>query len=153
MKFYPGMSLKDWYYEIRHHIRRVYSYFVRGYHGVAPMDIWSLDRHVFRVLSRGMRLLAKNPQGYPMWIPEHYNLGVDDNNAAINTDEAVDCWKSWLNDQADWLDWYLADDIGFTPESSEAERIAAINEYDKKYNTFKTIVLPHIMQHIDSMWD
>ena len=151
--FYRCMTLTDWYAEVRYLVLRVYSYFIRGYHGVAPMDTWSLDRHVFRVLAQGMRILAKDPRGYPMWIPEEYNLGTDEHGEAVNTDEAVECWTSWLNDYAEWLEWYLDDNLNITPDSTEAEKVAAINAYDKKYAAFKTVVLPHIMKHIDSMWD
>lgn len=150
---YHGMSLKDWYYEVRYQVRRAYSFFVRGYHGVAPMDTWSLDRHVFRVLARGMRILAKDPHGVPMFIAEEYNLETDENGGPLNIDVAVECWQDWLNGNAEWLEWYLSDDMGITPEMNEFQKVAALNAYDKKYETFKTIILPGIMKHIDAMWD
>jgi hypothetical protein len=150
---YQGMSLMDWYRDLRYRAKKIYSFFIRGYHGVAPMDTWSLDRHVFRVLARGMRILAKDAHGYPMWIPEEYCLETDEHGQAVNTDVAVQCWQDWLIEQAGWLDWYLEDDIGFEEDSTELQKIAAINTYDKKYKTFKEVILPGIMKHIDSLWD
>jgi hypothetical protein len=151
---YAGMTLKDWYRDIRGHIRRVYSYFIRGYYGVAPMDSWSLDRHVFRVLARGMRLLAKNPHGYPTWIPEEYSLDTDEQGSAVNTEQAVECWQDWLIAHAEWLEWYLADEIeGLYPNASADEVIAAVNKHDEKYKLFTTVILPNVVKHMDSLWD
>ncbi len=150
---YRNMSLKDWYYEIRHQVRRVASFFIRGRRGWAPMDTWSLDRHVLKIMSEGMRHLAEHAHGFPSWIPEEYNLDTNENGETIDFDAAFECWQKWLHEQADWIDWYIADDLFISPEMSDFEKTAAINLYDKKYKTFKEVILPNIVKHIDSLWD
>ena len=150
---YHGMTLRDWYYEIRHRFRQVYSFFIRGYHGVAPMDTWNLDRYVLSNLSRGMKTLAKNPKGYPFWIPEEYGLDTDEHGAALSDAKAVECWQDWLTTHAVWIDWYLDDEIGLREDMSDSEKTFTLNQYDKKYKIFKEVILPEIFKRLDSMWD
>lgn len=150
---YRGMTLRDWYYDLRHQVRRIYSFFIRGYHGVAPIDTWSLDRHVFTVLARGMRELAKQPHGVPTFIAEEYGLDTDDHGTPVDFDHAVECWQHWLTRYAGWLEWYVADEIGLTEDMNELQKASMLNAYDKKYMTFKGVVLPHIMKHVESLWE
>ena len=149
---YRGMTLRDWYYELRYQVRRIYSFFIRGYYGVAPMDAWSLDRHVLAVLARGMRELAKKPYGVPMFIADEYMLEKDEHGGPVDVDKAVECWQHWLTRYAKWLEWYVADEINFTEGMSDAQKTAALDAYTKKYETFKSVVLPHIMAHVDDLW-
>jgi hypothetical protein len=84
------------------------------------MDTWSLDRYVFKTLAKGMRQLAKNPHGCPMFIIEEYGLDTDLDGNPADIEHAVECWQDWLIDKAQWLEWYVADDIGLTDERGAA---------------------------------
>ena len=150
---FAGMKLNDWYLEARYQVRRVASFFVRGRHGVSQMDTWSFDHYLATVMARGFRMLAEKPNGVPMFIAEEYNLDTDENGGPVDIDKAVQCWQDWLINRAEWLEWYVKDEVGITPEMSDFEKTAALNKWDIKYKTFKTVILPDIAAHFDALWD
>lgn len=54
--------------EIPWHIRRVKYFFVRGWKGWAPMDTWSFDSYLSRVISEGLKHMAENSNGYKLGL-------------------------------------------------------------------------------------
>lgn len=150
---FSNMTIRDWYFEARYLVRRAWSFFVRGYYGVAPMDTWGFDHYLASIMARGFRELAKNAHGCPYFIVEEYGLDADEHGGPVDIDKAVQCWQDWLLHKAEWLEWYVADDLPLTEGMTQEEKVAVLNAYDKKQATFHKFVLPNIARNFGSLWD
>ena len=54
--------------ELRHNIRRVYWFFIRGWRGWAPNDTWNLDTYLDVVIRDAVEYLRNHKQGYPCQV-------------------------------------------------------------------------------------
>ena len=117
------------------------------------MDTWSLDHYLAGVLYPALRHMARNAHACPMWIVEEYNLDADEYGAPVNFEEGLECWKGWLNDKAEWFEWYYRDEIDIVPGMTDTQKREVIDFYERKMKTFKTVVLRNFFEHFDSLWD
>lgn len=140
------MTPKEWYWEIRHQIRRLLSSIPRAKRGWSRMDTWSFDRYLAGVTAGGLRQLAATAKGYPHFILEEY--GIEDNDDA----EALAAWKDWLVDRAEWFEWYQADEMNLPENGTKAEVQFALDSFDKKMETFKNVILADFGRHYDALW-
>lgn len=137
------------------HLRYLAVYIIPGYveraiWGYARHDVWGTDHYLARLISMMLRDLAKRPNGTPMFIIEREGL---DPYAPNDTDHTVKLWAAWLNDKAEWFEWYAADDIVFGLDMTDQEKLVVLDNYDKKYTHFKQQVFPDFVKHFDSLWD
>jgi hypothetical protein len=136
---------RTWKYKVSNIHREIYWFFQRGKRGYADCDIWSFDHYLARVISGGLRKLAKNNHGCPQEF-------FDENK---REDECVK-WRIFLEEVASGFDQYEIDiDIPgperkiswekenndlckmlVTPEVTEKEHkeyIRLLEEKDKKF--------------------
>jgi len=142
------MTPIEWVREIRYQTLKLRSFFVRGWRGWSGMDTWSLDHYLARTIGPALRHMAEHAHGHPLWVIEEYNLLDPDDHAV-----ALEAWKSWLIDKAEWFEWYAADEIGFTLDMSAEQKSQLLDFHEKKLDTFKLLVLPDFARHFDSLWD
>jgi len=147
------MTPSEWAAEIRWQLRRIGSFFYRGWNGWAPIDTWSLDHYLAGVLAPALRHMAREAHGCPTWICEEYNLPVDEHGSPVDFEYALTRWKDWLTETADWFEWYHKDEIDLVPGMTDAAKREVIAFHEKKMQTFKTIILPAFVRHFDSLWD
>lgn len=140
------MTVSEWYMEIRHQIRRVVSIRSRAKHGWSPMDTWNFDRYMAGVTAGGLRHLAETATGFPHFILEEYDLEEGDDEGALES------WKHWLNDKAEWFEWYKADEMNLPINGTKAEVQFALDSFDKKMETFKRVILADFGRRYESLW-
>jgi hypothetical protein len=148
-----------WYYfvwrwttewrEWKYLLRRTRGFFTRGYRGWADLDVWGLDHYVARVLAGSLRHLAKTCHGSPNEFYDEANVGHEGHK-----------WRAWLNDKADWFDWYYKDEDGASDDKgwvrwdlSDEERSRRIKAHENKMEEFQTVVLPDFIKYFRNLWD
>jgi len=109
--------------------------FHRGWYGWAPIDTWGYDHYLASSIAPALRHLAKYKHGVPGVFMS--DMGFDDD----KVDEAADAWTKWLNEKADWFDWYTINNNQYS------------DEYRIKYTEFTEKVLPNFVKYWGCLWD
>jgi len=101
----------------------LYTFYHRGRYGWAPMDVWSFDSYLERVIGAGLNHLAENSHGAPSGFP----------NPDPNTNTDFDLWSVTLKQ---WSKSF-ADSYYYTMNSGE------LATYESKYPVIDPVNDPH----------
>ena len=140
-KSYKPHNIRQLFRLVRSFFRNLKYAKQRIQRGYSDADLWNFDMYLQRVLSGGLRDLAKINSGYPGTYP---------------SDEA---WEQDLNDIADLVERFNPDDI-FDDYRANMKLHITNGEFIKYYHKAadeadeaKSIVFDWLKIHFDQLWD
>ena len=151
--------------EIRYHLSRLWgirraivAFWQRGIRGWADEDTWSFDHYLARVIAEGLRHLDQVKHG----VPNEFCPGWPDryDHTSAELDVASAAWSAWLQDKANWFEWYWRDEDGMSdgtnwidPEIPDDEKKRRIDSHMAKLKHFYEVVLPEFGKYFGALWD